>query len=293
MFPDEASAREWFEDTRWPDGNRDCPHCGSLDTCCVPNEKPMPYHCRDCKKYFSVKTGTVMRRSHVPLQKWLFAMYLLTSNPKGASSLKLARELNLPQNTAWMMAQKIRQVWIEKGKLTGTIEVDETFIGGKESNKPPHKRTFTSGPTGKTIVIGMKSRQENKVRCKVIPSRSKKAVHGFIKENACSKAMIYTDDHKVYRKLPFEHESVNHSKKEYVRGNAHTNGIEGFWATLKRGYHGTYHCMSPKHLQRYVTEFAERHNVKDLDTIDQMAVLAKGMVGKTLTYKELIKEVGE
>ena len=169
LFPDEESATKWFEDVRWPGGNRDCPHCGSLDTYSVPNQIPMPYHCRSCHKYFSVKTGTVMRRSKIPLQKWLFAMFLLTSNPKGASSLKIARELNLPQNTVWMMVQKIREDWIEEGKLTGTIEVDETFVGAKESNKPPHKRTFTQGPTGKTIVIGMKSREGNKIRAKIIP----------------------------------------------------------------------------------------------------------------------------
>ena len=123
-------------------------------------------------------------------------------------------------------------------------------------------------------------------------TRNKETMHGFIKEHVSPKAMIYTDDHRGYKGLPYEHESVNHSKREYVRGNAHTNGIEGFWANLKRGYHGTYHCMSPKHLERYVTEFAGRHNVKDLDTIEQMAVLARGMVGKYLPYKELVKEVG-
>ena len=117
-------------------------------------------------------------------------------------------------------------------------------------------------------------------------------MQGFIKEYACPKAMIYTDDHRGYIGLPYEHESVNHSKKEYARGRAHTNGIESFWVSLKRGYHGTYHCMSPKHLERYITEFTGRHNVKDLDTIDQMAFLARGMIGKKLPYKELIKEVG-
>ena len=232
-----------------------------------------------------------MRRSSTPLRKWLIGIYLVTANPKGIPSTKLAKDLGITQSTAWMIAQKIRQGWIEEGKLTGTIEVDETFIGGKESNKPPHKRSFTRGPKGKAIVIGMKSRQENKIIAKVITNRSKKEMQGFIEQYADKKAMIYTDDHKSYTGLEFEHESVNHSAREYVKGNAHTNGIEGFWATLKRGYHGTYHCMSPKHLERYVTEFAGRHNVKDLDTVDQMAVLAKGMMGKNLPYKELIKEV--
>lgn len=149
MFPDEDSARKWFEDIRWPKGKRHCPHCGSLETRPVPNNNPMPYHCRDCHKYFSVKTGTVMTRSKTPLRKWLIAMFLLTSHPKGASSIKLARDLGITQSTAWTMAQKIRQGWIQDKKLSGTVEVDETFVGGKESNKPSPQTNLHQRPRRK------------------------------------------------------------------------------------------------------------------------------------------------
>ena len=288
MFPDEETAVKWFENQRWPDG-RHCPHCGGARTKPKPSGKPMPYHCRDCKKHFSCRTGTVMQSSRRPVREWVIAMYLMTTNLKGVSSMKLHRDLGITQKTAWMMAQKIREGWKEgKSLLNGTVEVDETFIGGKEKNKHESKRSHTRGPSGKTVVMGMKDREANKVVAKPVPERTKEAVQGFIGENVSRKAMVYTDDHRSYIGLPYEHESVNHSVGEYVREQAHTNGIESFWAALKRGYYGTYHRMSPKHLERYVTEFAGRHNVREFDTIDQMAFLAKGMVGKKLPYKDLI-----
>ena len=288
MFPDEESARKWFENLRWPGGERHCPRCGSVKTKTVPNENPMPYHCGDCRKYFSVRTGTVMRSSKTSLRKWVVAMYLMTTNLKGVSSMKLHRDLEIAQSTAWTMAQKIRQGWIQDTKLGGTVEVDETFIGGKEKNKHEDKRSHVRGPSGKTVVVGMKDREANKIIAKPVPERSKEEIHGFISSKVASEARIYTDDHRSYIGLPYNHESVNHSVGEYVRNQAHTNGIESFWAGLKRGYYGTYHRMSPKHLERYVTEFSGRHNVRELDTIDQMASLAKGMVGKKLPYKELV-----
>ena len=143
-----------------------------------------------------------MTRSRTPLRKWLIVMFLLTSHPKGASSIRLARDLGITQSTAWTMAQKIREGWIQDKKLSGTVEVDETFVGGKESNKPLHKRTFTRGPSGKTIVIGVKSRQENKIIAKIIPNRDKKEMQGFIKEHVSPKAIVYTDDHRSYIGLP-------------------------------------------------------------------------------------------
>ena len=286
MFPDEESAVKWFEDQRWPDGERTCPHCGGIRT--TEAKHKMPYHCKDCRKYFSVRTGTVMRSSKTSLRKWVVAMYLMTTNLKGVSSMKLHRDLGIAQSTAWALAQKIRQGWIRDEKLSGTVEVDETFIGGKEKNKHEDKRSHTRGPSGKSVVVGMKNRETNKVIAKPVPDRTKEEIHGFIGEHASQEAKVYTDDHKSYLGLPFEHESVNHSVGEYVREQAHTNGVESFWAMLKRGYHGTYHRMSPKHLERYVTEFAGRHNVREMDTIEQMAFLAKGMVGKKLPYKKLV-----
>ena len=202
--------------------------------------------------------------------------------------MKLHRDLGICQKSAWHLAHRIRETWKDnREKLTGTVEVDETFIGGKEKNKHGDKRRHIRGPSGKTVVVGMKAREANKIVAKPVSERTKEEMHGFISKNVSPKAMIYTDDHRSYIGLPYEHESVNHSVGEYVRNQAHTNGIESFWAALKRGYYGTYHRMSPKHLERYVTEFSGRHNVRELDTIDQMAFLAKGMVGKRLRYKEL------
>ena len=288
MFPDEESAVKWFEGVRWPSG-RSCPHCGSVNTKPKPGGKPQPYRCSDCHEHFSCKIGTVMEKSRLSVRKWVLAMYLMSTNLKGVSSMKLHRDLGITQKSAWMMAQKIREGWRGgESLLCGTVEVDETFIGGKEKNKHEDRRSHTRGPSGKSVVVGMKDREGNKIIARPVAERTKEEIHGFIGEAVSPGAKVYTDDHKSYTGLPYSHESVNHSVGEYVRGQVHTNGMESFWAMLKRGYDGTYHWVSGKHLERYVTEFAGRHNVREMDTIDQMELLARGMVGKRLQYRELV-----
>ena len=293
LFPNEESAIKWFEAIRWPSG-RHCPHCGSTDTKIKPSGKPQPYRCSDCHKHFSCKVGTVMGGSNLKVRKWVFAMYLMSTNLKGVSSMKLHRDLGVTQKTAWMMAQKIRQGWTEgKGMLSGTVEVDETYLGGKYHNmhKSRKPRMVGAGTQDKTPVVAIKERESRKIRAKVTQPVSSITLQRMVQETVRAGSTVYTDQNRGYmglKKKNYRHEAVNHSVGEYVRNQAHTNGVESFWATLKRGYYGTYHRMSPKHLERYVTEFSGRHNVRELDTIDQVAFLAKGIVGKKLPYKELV-----
>lgn len=290
MFKDEGTAKAWLTEQRWPDGPR-CPYCDSPNVQSDIKHKTMTHRCRECegKPMFSIKTGTVMEGSKLKYRVWAVGIYLFTTNIKGISSMKLHRELGIGQKAAWFMLHRLRKAYeIEVGPFSGTVEVDETFIGGKEKNKHNSKRSHVQGPSGKAVVIGMKDRISNKVIAKPVPERTKQELQGFISNNVSKKAMVYTDDHRSYIGLPFEHESVNHSVGEYVRNQAHTNGVESFWALLKRGYYGTYHRISPKHLGRYVNEFSGRHNVRELDTIEQMGFLVKGMAGKRLAYKELV-----
>ncbi len=288
MFDDEDAVEEMFIEARWPNGVA-CPKCGSMNVQERPTRKPQPFRCRSCRKDFSVKTGTVMQGSNLSLSKWALAAYQMNTSLKGVSSMKLSRDLGISQPAAWHLAHRIRKAWEDNGGLFGgPVEVDETWVGGKERNKHENRKTKAGrGPVGKTAVVGMKDRETGKVASSVAHSTDKDTLQGFVTEHVEDDAKVYTDENPAYHDLP-NHETVKHSSQEYVRGDAHTNGIESHWAMLKRGIMGTYHHVSDKHLDRYVTEFEGRHNNRPSDTIEQIHSVVRGMEGKQLRYRDLI-----
>ena len=296
MFPDDAAAEAWFVKVRWPTGPA-CPYCGSVNVLSGAKHKTMPYRCREreCRKRFSVRTGTVMQASNIAYQKWALAVYLFMTSLKSVSSMKLHRDLGVTQKSAWHLAHRLRKAFeSESGLFAGPVEVDETYMGGKRKNMPKSKREELTGRgvVGKTAVVGAKDRTTNQVRARAVESTNKATIHGFVADHTAPDAMVYTDDALVYETVPNPHKAVNHSALEYVRGDVHTNGMESFWSMLKRAYQGTFHKMSEKHLDRYVREFAGKHNLRDLDTLDIMGAIVLAMDGKRLKYTQLIADNG-
>ncbi len=294
MFPDNEIFLKWLEEIIWPDGPA-CPYCGSKNVQSNINHKSMTHRCRDCKSKprFSIKTGTVMQSSKLSYQTWALAIYMLTTNIKGVSSMRLHRELKITQKSAWHLLHRLRKSY-ETGeiKFSGPVEVDETYMGGKERNKHESKKLNAGrGAVGKTAVVGMKDRKTNEVVAKTVDNVKKPTLHEFVEENTEEGTEIYTDENKAYEGLK-NHKAVKHSVGEYVIGNVHTNGVESFWAMFKRGHKGIYHKMSKKHLDRYVKEFVGRHNQRPQGTVNQMIGLASGMVGKRLRYSDLIADNG-
>ena len=268
-----------------------CYSCGSINVQCGAKHPTMTHRCRDCKTFFSAKSGTVMHGSKLGYRVWAIAIYLLTTNLKGVSSMKLHRDLGVTQKTAWHLAHRLRKAWAANpDPFSGPVEVDETFVGGLERNKHGNKKLKAGrGPVGKTAVIGAKDRKTNQVSARVISETDKGTLQSFIRNRVTRGAKVYTDDNPSYSGMvDFDHASVKHSVGEYVSDQAHTNGVESFWSMLKRGYNGTYHKMSVKHLGRYVAEFEGRHNRRDLDTKEQMNLIGRHMVGKRLRYQDLI-----
>ena len=291
MFPNDEAARDWIEAQIWPGGPY-CPHCGSINVQCGIKHKTMTHRCRECsnRPQFSLKTGTVMQGTKLGYQTWAIAIYLVTTNLKGVSSMKLHRDLEITQKSAWHLAHRLRKAF-EGGEplFTGPVEADETYIGGKRKNMPKAKRkTLTGrGAVGKAIVVGTKDRDTNRIVARSIEGTDGATLKGFIAEHTAPGAKVFTDEASGYQGMEFDHEAVNHSAGEYVRGMAHTNGIESFWSMLKRGYQGTFHHFSAKHTDRYVAEFAGRHNMREADTADMMGAVAADMVGKRLRYQDL------
>ena len=299
IFADPDAARAHFEAIRWPDGAY-CPFCGQTETVKPLGGKSMGpgwYHCKDCRRKFTAAVGTIYERSHIPMTKWLLATHLMCASKKGISAHQLHRMIGLPYKTAWFMAHRIREGMRDlnptsplggEGKF---VEADETYIGGKETNKHRSKRNSKNiGGMGKEVVFALVERN-GRVRSQHVASVNAKTLRPILVSQLHPKTLLMTDDAGQYRHMSrdFTHETVNHGIGEYVRGDAHTNTVEGYFSVMKRGITGVYHHVSPQHLKRYLAEYDFRYNERaalNVSDAERAAKAVAGVVGKRVTYQQ-------
>ena len=308
-FADADRCIEYLADKRWPDGVVVCPTCGRKDVVYVAKRRVWQCKSRHPKCQFSVKVGTIFEDSPISLDKWLTAMWMVANCKNGISSWEIHRSIGVTQKTAWFMHHRIGLALAvdtphKLGGTGGPVEVDETWIGGKPKNMHASKRLkmqkAMNGDSGKATVMGLLDRELRQVRAKVIPNVKRDVLQGEILRQVGKGSTVYTDGWVGYDNLAaqeYVHETVNHML-EYVRGNVHTQGIENFWALLKRGLTGTYVSVEPFHLDRYITEQVFRYNnraTKDnpLNDADRFALAVSQIVGKRLTYAELTGKTAE
>jgi transposase-like protein len=293
LIPDQEAARLYLESRLWPDGPK-CPSCGMSER--ITARKNGFYRCNQCKEDFTIRTGTIFERSHIPLHKWIYTMYLLVTARKGISSLQLSKEIGITQKSAWFMLHRLREACGENfEKLAGIVEVDETYIGGLSKNMHKHKREKAitgGGVKDKTAILAMRERGGRTIAIPV-GRTDKETVHAIINERIEAGSRLHTDEAAVYRGLggEYEHESINHKTGEFVRDDVTTNGVESVFAVMKRGIDGVYHHVSAKHLARYVDEFSFRLNDGNVKrhTVERIDSMIDGTSGKRLTYKVLIQ----
>lgn len=284
FFKDEETCIEYVKSIKFKDGEY-CPHCGCKKVYTYKDGKL--YKCSKCRKQFTIKVGTIFGDSKIPLKKWLLAIFLLWTNHKGISSVQLAEQVGVTQKTAWFMEQRIREAY-ERGEniFGGIVEVDETYIGGKDKNKHSKKKSKTRGGFNKEAVLGIVERRGN-LRLEHIGETNRYTVSKALSGKFNSDTVVITDETTVYDKIIKNRKTVNHSKNEYVNSEIYTNTIEGAFGIVKRTIFGIYHFVSRKHLQRYMNEIAFRYNIRRLDNFDKVNLCLYNMNNR-LRYGDLI-----